>query len=302
MADAALKVDPQLSSAYAAKAQALLAQGDTRQAQAMIDEALKRNPVSLPALTTQLNLSMGQGKTQAEIQRLQALAQQHPQNAGLRFLLGLGYFNLNDLRQSEANLTAALKIDPATPQAHTVLANIYLTRGLAEEATREFRAAIDVEPRNVNNYLALANQYEREAKWADAIKLCEKAREIDPASPLAANQLAYLYLEHGGDSNTALALAQQAKRGLPQSPHAADTLGWAYYKAGMMDSAIPQFKQCLQATPDNPACRYHLGMAYLAAGNSSAAERILRQVAGNDQSPYAHLARQALAKATQKPH
>ena len=59
-------------------------------------------------------------------------------------------------------------------------------------------------------------------------KLCEKAREVDPDSPLVANNLAYLYLEHGGDVNVALSLAQMVRQKMPNSPDAADTLGWAY--------------------------------------------------------------------------
>jgi cellulose synthase operon protein C len=50
---------------------------------------------------------------------------------------------------------------------------------------------------------------------------------------VVANQLAYIYLEHGGDVNVALGLAQQAKQKMPDSPNVADTLGWAYYKSGL---------------------------------------------------------------------
>ena len=61
---------------------------------------------------------------------------------------------------------------------------------------------------------------------------------MDPSSASVKNDLAYLYLQHGGDTNAALSLAQEAKRALPDSPAVADTLGWALYKLGSYQLAI----------------------------------------------------------------
>src|SRR6266851_6133315 len=87
----------------------------------------------------------------------------------------------------------------------------------------DLRVAIDGNPRKVVNYVALESIYENEGDWEGAKKLCKRAREIDPDSPLVANNLAYLDLEHGGDVNVALSLAQMAKRKMPDFPNAADT-------------------------------------------------------------------------------
>jgi tetratricopeptide (TPR) repeat protein len=76
--------------------------------------------------------------------------------------------------------------------------------------------------------------------------------------------LVFLYLEHGGDVNVAVSLAQAVRQRMPNSPVAADALGWAYYKIGSPVSAIVQLKTSTQKVPDNPMYQYHLGMAYLA--------------------------------------
>jgi Flp pilus assembly protein TadD len=62
-------------------------------------------------------------------------------------------------------------------------------------------------------------------------------------------------------------MAQTARRGMPDSPNAADTLGWAYYQKGIYQSAIGQFQEALKlgekrGEPDDAAVHYHLGMAY----------------------------------------
>ncbi len=41
-------------------------------------------------------------------------------------------------------------------------------------------------------------------------------------------------LSHGENPNVAFTLAQTARKGLPNLPNSADTLGWAYYNAGRL--------------------------------------------------------------------
>jgi tetratricopeptide (TPR) repeat protein len=91
--------------------------------------------------------------------------------------------------------------------------------------------------------------------------------EIKPDYPLAANNLAYLMLEHGGNVNVAFSLAQTARKGLPNLPNAADTLGWAYYQQGAYNAAIETLQEALKGSPESATYHYHLGMAYQKAGN-----------------------------------
>ena len=218
----------------------------------MLQAALERDPVSLSALATLLSFDQRQGKSQEAVTRMTNLIQQHPQVAGLHFLLGLGYFDLKDLGKAEASVRQALTLDPKTPDAHTLLADIHLAEGEVDQAKTEFRAAIEANPRNTANYLALEYQYEKEGNWEEAKRLCEKAHQVDPASPVVADQLATLYLDHGGDVNVALPLAQMAKQKMPDSPIAADTLGWAYYKLGSTEPAITELKEASRRFPATP--------------------------------------------------
>jgi Flp pilus assembly protein TadD len=85
---------------------------------------------------------------------------------------------------------------------------------------------------------------------------------IRPEEALAGNNLAYLMLEHDGNVNVALTLAQTARRNLPNIPSSADTLGWAYFRNGAYSLAVQQFEEALKAAPSNAAYHYHLGMTY----------------------------------------
>jgi tetratricopeptide (TPR) repeat protein len=117
-----------------------------------------------------------------------------------------------------------------------------------------------------------------------------------------ANNLAYLYLEHGGDVHVALSLAQMARQKMPNSPNTAGTLGWAYYKSGAPESAVVQLKQCAQEDPNNPLYQYHLGMAQMAARHFDLAEQSLQKALRDDPNfPDAASARAALAKISKGP-
>ncbi len=96
------------ASSYLATAQALLAKGDLKQAEAALQDALRRDPVSLTALAMLLKLYSQEGRAQEGLQRITGLLQQYPQNAGLHFLQGVAYFSLKDLRKSEAAVRQAL--------------------------------------------------------------------------------------------------------------------------------------------------------------------------------------------------
>jgi Flp pilus assembly protein TadD len=142
--------------------------------------------------------------------------------------------------------------------------------------------------------MALAGLYEKQGNWEDAKRSAERAHSLDPGSPFIANNLAYLYLEHGGDLNVALSLAQQAKQKLADSPIVADTMGWLYYKLRFPEAAVTQLTESVQRAPANPVYRYHLGMAYIAAGRPGDAASSLRQALSNPNFPDAANAKTAL--------
>jgi tetratricopeptide (TPR) repeat protein len=171
----------------------------------------------------------------------------------------------------------ALSLDPETPDAHALLGSIDSAKGLKDEAAKEFKAQIEANPNETSTYLVLASLYGEQGKWQEEISVLEKAHTVDPGSPIVANDLAYLYMEHGRDPHVALSLAQQAKNDMPNSPATADTLGWAFYKVGYYEPAIAQLKVATEKAPDRTAYQYHLGMAYLGAGHLGPAQQSLQR-------------------------
>ena len=302
LAGDALKANPGLLPVHLIRAKALLAKGDKKEGETELQAALDRDPVSLPALTMLANLRIAERRSPEVLQRISKLVEQYPQNAGLHFLLATVYFSLNDLGKAEASAKQAIKLGRQRSDGYSLLGDIHAAQGSVENAKADLQAAIDRNPHEVANYLALDTLYEKEGNWERAKKICEKAHQVNPDSPLVANNLAYLYLEHGGDVNVALSLAQMVRQKMPNSPETADTLGWAYYKLGSPESAVVQLKECAQKDPNNPTYQYHLGMAYMAARHFDLAQRSL-QKALRDNPDFADAAnaRAALAKISKAP-
>lgn len=115
-----------------------------------------------------------------------------------------------------------------------------------------------------------------EGNEAEAEKWYTEAVRIDSRTPVAANNLAWIYVQRGSKLDEALALAQSAVAALPGDLEPADTLGWGYYKAGMLSSAIPVLERCVKEAPDNPLYQFHLGMAYAKRGHDAKARTALQ--------------------------
>jgi tetratricopeptide (TPR) repeat protein len=100
------------------------------------------------------------------------------------------------------------------------------------------------------------------------------------------NNLAWIYAEAGENLDTALQLAQSAVAGVPNSPELQDTLGWVYYKKKQPLLAIPVLQQAVDKSPSQASYHYHLGLAYLQAGENdkgrAALQRALERGASGD--------------------
>ena len=158
-----------------------------------------------------------------------------------------------------------------------MLSSAQVARGSVDQAISNYERALQANPRDLRVYISLASLMETRGQWQQAEDLYRKALAIQPDYPVAANNLSYLMLEHGGDVNVALTLAQTARKGLPNLPAAADTLGWAYYNQGAYNSAIDTLQEAVKENPNNATFHYHLGMAYEKANNHPMAKKELQQ-------------------------
>jgi Flp pilus assembly protein TadD len=125
--------------------------------------------------------------------------------------------------------------------------------------------------------MGLGILYDSRKEYDKAREYYQKVLKINPRFPPAANNLAYLYAERGGNIDEALHLAQSAKQQVPDDPHISDTLGWVYYKKNIFSRAIVYLKEANEKIRDNPVMKYHLGMAYYRNGDKENAKKELKR-------------------------
>jgi Tfp pilus assembly protein PilF len=116
-----------------------------------------------------------------------------------------------------------------------------------------------------------------QGQLGEARKRFQSALAIDPRAAIAANNLAWLHAESNEDLDVALQLAQTAVSASPDTPEITDTLGWVFYKKKLPQQAIAQFERSIARSPETAIYHYHLGLAYLLAGDSERAHASLRR-------------------------
>jgi len=187
------------------------------------------------------------------------------------------------MEEAETALKKATQLDKGNADAWLKLSQVQAARGEVEDAIRTADSGLQDNPQQVPLYLLKGKFYEFKNNPDKARQCYQAALELNPQSPQASNDMAFLLTQTGGNLDVALSLAQTARRGMPDSPNAADTLGWVLYQKGAYKSAIEAFRQAIDLSQksrshESPTLHFHLGLAYQRDGQSTLARQQLQQV------------------------
>jgi tetratricopeptide (TPR) repeat protein len=177
---------------------------------------------------------------------------------------------------AEHSYQQTLALNPYYMPGYLALAHIYAATDRRDDMIREYESARSKFPEYLPTYIVLARVYEYVGNWDRARQTYQDALKIDPNSYQSMSNLALLYADHGGSLSDALELAQKAKAGQPDDPAVNDTLGWIFYKQGLYRSAVPVLEAAVAKNPQVARFQFHLGMAYLAAGQNAQARTSLQ--------------------------
>lgn len=307
-----LATQPRNASALKAMAQVKLSQQDWEAAQQLADRLQALEGEQVVADQIQGVALQGLEKYQESIAAFERAHEASPAAARPMAALVRTYLQMDRADEARSFLQSVLEVDADNVSAHALLGQLALLEGDNPAAERAFKAAVTAAPDNQIGYTSLVGLYVREGRYEEArtileqglkqtpddlnlrmtlagllerngdvegaIGIYEQILEDNPNVDVAANNLASALTDHRGDEDSlkrALDLAERFRRS--DMPYYQDTLGWVYHRLGKDDDALPLLEDAVEAMPEFPVFRYHLGMSYLNANQKEKAREELQQ-------------------------
>lgn len=207
----ALAIDPGLVPARVWQAEIRLEMEDLDAAEAAARAALEADPKAAPALILLGRIASERGEPAEAVRLLEQALALAPEASEIHYPLGLAYRALGDedraagLLSRQGGVKARLDdpllegLDDLVVSAGAALnrGTRALGQGRAEDAEREFRAAIALEPENIRGYTNLAVVLAGKGDGPAAIAALEQALAIEPDNARANFNLASLLARYG---------------------------------------------------------------------------------------------------------
>lgn len=241
------------------------------------EQALKLDPGETEAISALVGLDLETGRPAEARRRVEARVAAAPRDLASLAMAARLYDTLGLAREAEQAWQRVLQVNVNYVGAYEALARLYLREGRPERALGECQRMLQRQPKSVAAHTLTGVVLEAQGQKAAAQGHYQQALELDPQAVMAANNLAWLLAESGGDLDLALQLARRAQAQAHDSPEVADTVGWVAYKKGLSDLAVASLAQAVRLAPGRATYRYHLGMACLKANDWSRAKVSLEQ-------------------------
>jgi tetratricopeptide (TPR) repeat protein len=249
-----------------AQGRLLLAEGKLDEALAALLQANQKSPHHPEILRLLLGIEARVGKLDQSGARIEAAVATNPENSEFARLRGTYALLQEDKQTAKQMFERAIALDPTNLAAYEQLAQLHQDGGRWADTVATYQRAIEQRPEAARLHHFLATLYEMQDRNSEAMAAYERAIALDDDMPQSKNNLAYLLAESGGDLDRALNLAQEAKALMPESPNAADTLGWVLYRRGIPSAAVGYLREALAGldadSPQIGMVRQHLALAY----------------------------------------
>ena len=149
-------------------------------------------------------------------------------------------------------------------------------RGWLDEAIKEFRKAIDLDPGSAHAHDNLATVYAEKKLWREALNEYLTAIRLEPDSATAHYNLACFLASHGADM--AIAEYQEAIQQEPEYPDAHLNLALTYADQERFEDATRELRRAIELAPKDPFPRHELAAILMDEGDYRAAISQLKEV------------------------
>jgi tetratricopeptide (TPR) repeat protein len=183
-------------------------------------------------------------------------------NADAWVYLSSVFLGKNNFAEVARVLETALKVLPDDFRVNFFLGVSYSRLGRNLDAVRVLEKARQLNPRDVDVIAQLALVYDSMKKFEESDALYEEAIRIDGANHLVLNNYAYSLAERNAQLERALTYARKAVETQPDNPSYLDTIGWIYFRLGQYTEAEQYVKQAISKGEVSAVVYEHLGDIY----------------------------------------
>jgi tetratricopeptide (TPR) repeat protein len=282
----------------------LTLQGKTEEARQAFEDSLRITPEFWPAVEELIDLDLKQDREPAAMERIKKQIDKNPAvpvpwllkakihmanalllvikanrkapNGSAELQLADVPSAAQDVTQAEAALVKAIDLNPDLPTGYQMLAKLYVMSNKQQQALARLNALV-AKTNDVPALTQIGIIQEQLRDFPAARDAYERVLKVDPQAFEALNNLANLCAERFGQLDRAYDLANKAKRLQPNSPFAADTLGWIVYKRGDYPRALALIDESVRRLANDPGVQYHLGMTHYMLGEEQPARLALER-------------------------
>jgi tetratricopeptide (TPR) repeat protein len=258
-----------------------LARGDSQTARASFNNVLSSRS-AVDAQSGLVAVDLAEGRAEAARARVATWRREAGGDPRLALLAARVEIDAGALDKAVSHVREALAGDPANAEAHELLGRIFVAQGKHPEALAQFdQLARTSESATASANTMIGMLHEERRDLAAARAAYERALAANPRAAVAANNLAWIHTQAGGDLKEALKLAQVANEEM-RRPESEDTLGWVYHQLGLTAQAVAAFESARRRAPGNATYHYHAGLAYAKAGDRTRAVAALQKALALD--------------------
>lgn len=188
-----------------------------------------------------------------------------------------GFQGAEPLQKAKASAERALQIDNSLAEAHTALALSYAGLWLWNDAEREFKSSISLNPNYPTAHQWLGEFYLWMGRYDEGVAQLTRAQELDPLSLVINMWLAETYLRKG-DNDAAIKEANKVQELDPSFPRLHLFLATAFLNQGRPSEAFAELQKSIDLTRRSSGSIRSLAYFYAKSGKREEALSLIKEL------------------------
>ena len=174
--------------------------------------------------------------------------------------LGSAFLSQGNLDEAIRQYRKAMQVNPRYAESYNNLGYLFQSQGKLDEAISQYRQALQIRPNSVETHYNLANALQSLGRLDEAISHYNQVLQVKPDDTDTHHNIAVAF-QTQGRLNEAISHYQQVLRIEPDDAETHNSLGYALQLQGDLNEAVSHYRQALRINPGYTKARHNLEIA-----------------------------------------